>query len=203
MRCVTVAHAAHPTSRPSAACSGEGGGYQHSLSSAGARRQGAREGGDALECTCAELAHPQGARRPALFRRLSDPAGPPRHLAATCAAAAASKGRRRRRLLVRGHGLPADLCGYDARAAADPPAAVGAVPLPQLRRSLPFPPRYLSVRCCLRSALRPADFFAAGVRGSRPSHGQRRAAEAAAVGTAASVAGWHPWQVGWQLTKQR
>jgi site-specific DNA-cytosine methylase len=83
--------------------------------------------------------------------------------------------------------LPADLCGCDARAEADPPAAVGAIPLPQLRRSLPFPPRCLSVRCCLRSASRPADFFAAGVRGSRLSRGQRRAAEAAAVGTAAPV----------------
>ena len=156
------------------------------FSGAGARRQGYREGGDAPECTCAELAHPQGARRQALFRRLSDPvrrdilplrvrrrqqAKAGAGAACWCAAAV----------------LPADLCGCGARAEADPPAAVGAIPLPQLRRSLPFPPRCLSVRCCLRSASRPADFFAAGVRGSRLSRGQRRAVEAAAVGTAAPV----------------
>eukprot|EP01047_Picozoa_sp_COSAG01_P012311 COSAG01_NODE_552_length_15569_cov_37.676123_6_plen_182_part_00 len=94
---------------------GRGDGYQHPLSGAGARRQGAWGGGGALECTCAELAHPQGARRQALFRRLSDPvrrdilplrvrrrqqakAG----AGATCWCAAAV--------------LPADLCGCGARA---------------------------------------------------------------------------------------
>ena len=76
-----------------AAPEGRGDGYQHPLSGARARRQGAREGGDALECTCAELAHPQGARRQALFRRLSDPVRRD-IVAAACAAAAASKGRR-------------------------------------------------------------------------------------------------------------
>ena len=43
------------------------------FSGAGAQRQGYREGGDAPECTCAEWARPSGARRRALFRRLSGP----------------------------------------------------------------------------------------------------------------------------------
>jgi hypothetical protein len=51
----------------------------------------------------------------------------------------------------------------------------------------PVPPRRLSVPCCLRSASRPADSFTAGVRGSRPSCGQRHASEAVAASTAASL----------------
>jgi hypothetical protein len=56
-----LAAAAHPTILPEA-CSvagGGGDGYQHLLSGPGPRRQGAREGGDAPECTYAELARPQ------------------------------------------------------------------------------------------------------------------------------------------------
>eukprot|EP01049_Picozoa_sp_SAG25_P019757 SAG25_NODE_6394_length_563_cov_15.230603_1_plen_81_part_01 len=44
--------------------------------------------------------------------------------------------------------LLAGFCECGARAETDPPAAVGAIPSPQLP---PFPPRCLSVPCCLRS----------------------------------------------------
>eukprot|EP01047_Picozoa_sp_COSAG01_P066684 COSAG01_NODE_9254_length_2498_cov_3.106533_3_plen_173_part_00 len=44
--------------------------------------------------------------------------------------------------------LLAGFCECGARAEMDPPAAVGAIPSPQLP---PFPPRCLSVPCCLRS----------------------------------------------------
>jgi hypothetical protein len=116
-----------------AAPEGRGDGYQHPLSGAGARRQGAREGGDALECTCAELAHPQGARRGAVFRRLSDPVRRD-IVAATCAAAAASKGRRRRRRSARGCGASTEFLRVPrARRLTD-----WRLSAPHLRRSLPF-----------------------------------------------------------------
>jgi hypothetical protein len=139
-----------------AAPEGRGDGYQHPLSGAGARRQGAREGGDALECTCAELAHPQGARRGAVFRRLSDPVRRD-IVAATCAAAAASKGRRRRRRSARGCGASTEFLRVPrARRLTD-----WRLSAPHLRRSLPFhrsivpsPYHYCLCVCQSRAACR-------------------------------------------------
>eukprot|EP01049_Picozoa_sp_SAG25_P012513 SAG25_NODE_1705_length_2512_cov_4.238293_2_plen_181_part_00 len=110
-----------------------------------------------------------------------------RHLAAACAVAAASKKAGAGAVCwCAAAALLVGFCGCGARAETGPPAAVGAIPSPQLP---PFPPRCQSVPCCLRSL--PLVRLTSLPPASAAARGQRRALGAAAVGTAAPLPVYH------------
>jgi hypothetical protein len=153
--------------------------YQHMLSGAGPWRQGAGEGGDAPECTYAELARPQGARRQALFQRLSDPS------AATSCCCVCGGGSKQR---------PAPAPSAGARPRPYWWASVGAaralrrvlrrLSAPYPRHSFPLSPCAVCLSRAACALSLPLVRLTSLPLASAAARGQWRASGAAAVGTA-------------------